>query len=158
MAQPYTIRGFDPRTDWAPFVALNYATFRQSIAPGDAVDEEGFRRHHQWLMEHYQPANPAKNTILVADFGGDYGGHCWLSTQTDFFTREDEAWVFDLSIDPKYRRRGAARALMAAAQALMKARGLRHIGLQVMAHNAQAQALYRKLGFDVAAYKLRKKL
>ncbi|MCC6575277.1 MAG: GNAT family N-acetyltransferase [Planctomycetes bacterium] len=155
MPTAFNIRYFDARRDWPQFVALNFQTFRDSIPPGEMVDEEGFRRHHQWLMDHYAPADPARGTILVAELGTEYVGHCWLSSQTDFFTREDEAWVFDLTVAPKFRRQGAARALMAAAQAMAKSRGLRHIGLQVMGHNREAQALYAKLGFNVASYKLR---
>lgn len=156
MNSNFTIRSFDAHRDWAHFAALNYRTFRDSIAPGEAVDEDGFKRHHQWLLEHYAPADLAKNTILVADFAGEYGGHCWLGTQIDFFTRETEAWVFDLTVDARFRRRGAGKALVSAAQALMRARGFKHMGLQVMAHNPTAQELYRKLGFEVAAFKLRK--
>ena len=158
MAAPYIIRSFDARRDWAQFAAVNYETFRQSIPPGEPVDEEGFRRHHAWLLEHYEPANTARNTILVADFSGEYGGHCWISTQIDFFTREEEAWVFDLTVLPRFRRRGVATALMAAAEAMMKSRGMRYFGLQVMGHNPQAQKLYSRLGFGVSAFKLRKML
>jgi ribosomal protein S18 acetylase RimI-like enzyme len=47
-----------------------------------------------------------------------------------------------------YRRRGAGRALMEAAEAWARSTGISKIELHVFPHNAPAIALYEKLGYE----------
>lgn len=55
------------------------------------------------------------------------------------------SFVFEVATAPEHRRRGVARALMAA---WARAAGDRLLALQVMTDNAPAQALYASLGFE----------
>lgn len=64
---------------------------------------------------------------------------------------EREAFVFDLLIQPQFRRRGHAGAALREAQRLLRDAGCEVLGLNVFAHNPNAQALYAKLGFKVAS-------
>lgn len=52
-----------------------------------------------------------------------------------------------LGVEPAFRRRGFGEALLRAAIGFAASSGLAWIDLRVLAHNAPALALYRKLGF-----------
>ena len=153
-----SIRLYDHRRDGASFRALNFRTFRDSIPPGEGLDEAAFLRHYDWLLSQFAPHDPARSTVFVAEFKGHYAGHVWLGTQTDFFTRQVEPWVFDLSVIPELRGRGIARALHDHALAFLRKRGARSVGLQVMAHNGEAAAVYVRLGYKLRASSLQMKL
>jgi ribosomal-protein-alanine N-acetyltransferase len=59
----------------------------------------------------------------------------------------DEAEVLNLAVAPAFRRRGVARALLAALLDALEARGARSLFLEVRASNSAALALYRAFGF-----------
>lgn len=61
--------------------------------------------------------------------------HCWTS-----------AFVKDLAVAPRFRRKGLGRALMLAAFEAFTERGAGHVDLKVRADNAPAIALYKSLG------------
>jgi ribosomal protein S18 acetylase RimI-like enzyme len=150
------IREFDARRDWAEFIALNYQTFKDSIPRDEPITEEEFRRQHQWIIEHFAPADTRRGRVFVAEVEGKYAGHVWVGSQSDFFTRRSGPWIFDLSVKPQYRRRGLAQALHQKAERWVKSQGFAAIGLQVMAHNEAAAALYRKLGYNARAISMKK--
>ncbi|MCB9893588.1 MAG: GNAT family N-acetyltransferase [Planctomycetes bacterium] len=152
------IRRYDHLRDQRKFAALNYATFRDSIPRDEFVDEDEFKQHHAWLLRHFAPHDPRKNTVFVAEVDGKYAGHCWLGQQTDFFTRRVDPWIFDLSVYPEFRGRGVARALHEAAERFLREAGYTQVGLQVMAHNEGAAGLYDKLGYRPRAISLKKRL
>ncbi|MCU1481363.1 MAG: family acetyltransferase [Subtercola sp.] len=57
-------------------------------------------------------------------------------------------WINYLAVSPAWQRRGYARQLMAAAEALLTARGCPKLNLQVRPGNSEAQAFYRALGYE----------
>lgn len=59
----------------------------------------------------------------------------------------DEAELLTLATDPDHRRKGLARARLAAFEAAAKARGARIAFLEVAADNAGARALYDAAGY-----------
>jgi len=69
-----------------------------------------------------------------------------------FFTSVgmQRAWVLnDLFVLPQYRNLGAGRALIGAAGKLAKDTGAKWIMLQTYSSNANAKALYEKMGFEM---------
>ena len=58
-------------------------------------------------------------------------------------------WINYLAVEPRARRGGLGRALMAEAERLLRAAGCAKINLQVRTGNAGAIAFYEKLGFRV---------
>jgi hypothetical protein len=72
------IREFDQKRDWAEFIALNFRTFKDSIPPDEPVAEEEFRKQHQWIIEHFAPADTRRNRVFVAEIDGKYAGHVWV--------------------------------------------------------------------------------
>lgn len=67
----------------------------------------------------------------------------------------DEAHIVTLAVDPDYRRRGIARALLNALLARARLRVITSITLEVRVSNTAAQALYRSLGFTIVAHRRR---
>ncbi len=67
----------------------------------------------------------------------------------------DEAHVNNIAVDPRWRRRGIAGALLEAVLDYGRARGARRAFLEVRASNAAAQALYRRFGFEPAGIRKR---
>ena len=60
-------------------------------------------------------------------------------------------WIHHLAVTPTARRRGVASALMAEAEARLRALGCPKLNLQVRAGNRDAEAFYAALGFAVEA-------
>jgi ribosomal-protein-alanine N-acetyltransferase len=59
----------------------------------------------------------------------------------------DEVHVLNVATHPDWRRQGVAEKLMAEVIALARTKDVRHLLLEVRRSNANALALYRKLGF-----------
>ncbi len=79
--------------------------------------------------------------FLAADADGIVGVcQCWTS-----------AFVKDLAVHPRVRRRGIGRALMIAAFEAFKARGAEHVDLKVREENLAAQRLYHSLSMRIIA-------
>ncbi len=60
----------------------------------------------------------------------------------------DCPWLIEVFTDPRHRRTGFARGLMAAACEVMEAAGEGRVGLTVDDNNIPAVALYKSLGFS----------
>jgi ribosomal protein S18 acetylase RimI-like enzyme len=72
-------------------------------------------------------------------------------------------WVYDLTIDKTYRRRGHGRRAMELAEDLARRHKLTSMGLNVFTANEPARRLYQELGYrttrdNVVAQLLRKEL
>ncbi|MFC4158581.1 GNAT family N-acetyltransferase [Chitinimonas lacunae] len=69
-----------------------------------------------------------------------------------------EAFVYDIAIDPKWRRMGYATQAFLALEQRVRQMGLDAIGLHVFGHNKGAFALYEKLGYVPTSMKMKKSL
>ena len=79
--------------------------------------------------------------LLVAEQDGAFLGYAALASVLD------EGSLDSIAVTPEHRRRGVADALLDAAAAWGRQRGLRFITLEVRAGNGPAAALYEKHGF-----------
>jgi len=70
---------------------------------------------------------------IVASVFGGYDGH--------------RGWINYLAVAPDYRRRGLGRAMMAAVEDKLRARGCPKINLQVRGTNAEVIEFYRSIGY-----------
>jgi mycothiol synthase len=61
------------------------------------------------------------------------------------------AWISNLTVDPNYRQRGIARAMLVAGIAHLRARGARSITLGVDADDPAPMRLYQSTGFVVVS-------
>ena len=79
--------------------------------------------------------------FLVAEQDGEVQGYVGCQTVLD------EGYITNVAVSPDFRRRGAARRLIAELIARAKEKGLAFVTLEVRESNAPAIALYRALGF-----------
>jgi ribosomal protein S18 acetylase RimI-like enzyme len=94
---------------------------------------QGLDTAHHYLME-------ITNTIPNQTVG-----ILWFFVEEKFGTRT--AFIYDIEVEPQFRRQGHAAAAIAALEKMVHAMGVSGIGLHVFAHNDGAQQLYQKLGF-----------
>lgn len=93
---------------------------------------------------------------VIAAGAAEPVGHMWLASMPRGSSRV--MFVCQVIVKPEHRRRGYARAALLAAEKLALEQGLSGIALHVFAHNTQAQALYRALGYSVASLNMLKPL
>lgn len=74
-------------------------------------------------------------------------GYVFATTRQDYFTGAKLAHVEILAVEEKAEGRGAARALMEAAEAWAVSRGYAGVTLNVFATNQRARGLYEHLGY-----------
>lgn len=67
-------------------------------------------------------------------------------------------YVFDIEVDEEHRGEGLGRAIMLAAEQVVRESGYDHLGLNVFGWNHRAESLYRSLGYEVMSTQMRKKL
>jgi len=87
---------------------------------------------------------------------GDKVGILWVFF--DPSERRKMAFIYDLEIDEAYRRQGYASQAMLAVEGVLRAQGAQKIGLHVFGFNTGAQALYRKLGYQVTNVQMAKQI
>jgi ribosomal protein S18 acetylase RimI-like enzyme len=63
----------------------------------------------------------------------------------------EQAWINDVEVDPEFRSRGYAAAIITAAEAELAGLGVSRLGLNVFGDNTTAIRLYQRLGFAVTA-------
>lgn len=88
--------------------------------------------------------------VLVApDDAGDLRGYLvgGLGQRGPTFAVRDVGMIFDLAVRPADRRLGVGRALVAAAQASFRARGLQHMQVNFAPDNPEAAAFWPSLGY-----------
>jgi len=93
---------------------------------------------------------------VKADESGPTVGFIWFAVVDKNGLKS--AFVYDVEIKPPFRRQGHAEGAFAALEPLVRALGLSSIGLHVFNHNPGAQALYRKLGYEVTSLNMQKSL
>jgi ribosomal protein S18 acetylase RimI-like enzyme len=88
-------------------------------------------------------------TVLVAERAGAVAGYVYAGIEPLSWKelRDTAGFVHDLVVDPAARRAGIAGALMDAAIAWVRARGVRSVMLWTAAPNEGAQRLFEQLGF-----------
>jgi len=95
------------------------------------------------------PDGPATAGQLVrAAVAGDGTTVGWIWVSMPGFAVPDTAWICDIVVDPPYRRRGHAAAIIRAAEAELARLGAARIGLNVLGSNDTARRLYERLGFE----------
>ena len=97
---------------------------------------------------HARAITPAWTEAALRDLLAQPG--VWAEVEADGFAlmrqAGDEAEVLTLAVWPEARRRGRGHALMQAALATCRTRGVSDVFLEVAADNTAARALYQGLG------------
>ncbi len=83
-------------------------------------------------------------------------GYLWAASEEKY--GHQSMFVCDIEIKTNFRRQGYAAAAFCELEAITARMGIDRIGLHVFGHNEAAQALYKKLGYEVTGINTQKKL
>ncbi|MFV2085662.1 GNAT family N-acetyltransferase [Micromonospora sp. LOL_021] len=67
---------------------------------------------------------------------------------------ERPAWIYNIEVDTAQRGNGYGRAILAAVEPVLAARGVTRLGLNVFGDNLVARRLYESTGFTVTAQQM----
>jgi len=116
-------------------------TSPQRPAPAHAT-ALAFRKLLAYCDEH------AANVTLVGEVDGARAGISIVVFDVlDDVTQREQAFVAYMAVAREHRRRGVARALLAAAEEEARRRGMSHISLMVTEASEPARSLYAQAGF-----------
>ncbi|HVD25766.1 MAG TPA: GNAT family N-acetyltransferase [Gaiellaceae bacterium] len=140
------VRRAEP-SDAGRVLALMEGLTRPAVADDPAPQRDVFLAH----LDREDAA------IFVAEADGELVGavSLWIQPRLNWTT--PQGWIPDLYVDPAFRRRGAARALLDACAELCRERGCHVLVLESGHHRAEAHRLYESYGFEhyARAYSLR---
>jgi [ribosomal protein S18]-alanine N-acetyltransferase len=125
-------------------------TFRQEDFSGTCLLEQGERGARYPASVFIRQASVLyPGTFLVAIENGHLAGYCIGAAVQD---SSCEAWVLRLRVALPYRRRQIGSDLLHTLLAEFSRRGISIVQLSVAPENTIAQALYKKFGFEAAAF------
>lgn len=113
-----------------PSLATSQPQARENV---DALLPQGLATPGHYLM------------LLQEEESGASVGEIWFGEVEE--DGRTSAFLYDLTIDAAYRRRGFGGLALELLLEELRLRDLDSLSLNVFAHNAAAQALYRKAGF-----------
>jgi ribosomal protein S18 acetylase RimI-like enzyme len=83
-------------------------------------------------------------------------GMLWFALQSQ--AGQQVAFIYDVAIEPAFRRKGHATQAFQGLEEEVRAQGVRQIRLHVFGHNYEARALYEKLGYAATNIMMTKSL
>lgn len=95
-------------------------------------------------MELDKYLDDPRKTVLMALDGGQYAGAVRLRCDWNLY-----GFIDDIGIDPAFRRKGAGRALMEAAEQWAKAQHMQGLALEAQDINLHAARFYERCGFEI---------
>jgi ribosomal protein S18 acetylase RimI-like enzyme len=141
------------------FLRMELHTTWGSLDPEerDALTQEAvsdaLRETHALLLQR-----EGTQIIIAENELAERVGLLWFGVNRNLITGEDEAWVFNVSVEPHHQGQGVGACLMAHAEELAHRGGYQTLGLMVSSHNVVARRLYEKLEFRATNLIMRKRL
>ena len=136
------------------FERLNFESFKLEFLRGREISEEEARREFEEFErgDPLDPWGPDHQVLFAVDEEDALMGLIWLAGRAPFYVfRERLAWIYNLHVIPKHRRKGVARHLLREAEEWARLEGLRSIGLHVIDFNEPARRLYESVGYKLVA-------
>ncbi|MDQ1078313.1 GNAT family N-acetyltransferase [Pseudoroseomonas cervicalis] len=136
---------------------LGLNRFEHAIAGDRRTDEEGARETLDHVLGRIADS---QGHAVVAEADGAVVGHLFLTfgQHLPFVAEREHGYVADLFVRESHRGHGIGRALLAEAERLTKARGLKRLLIGVLAGNDGAEATYKRFGFAHYAHEMIKKI
>lgn len=148
--------GTDEDAEW--FFEIDERTTWESLPRACGTNWQREAVREALCATHRMMLQVPGNTFFIAEVDGARAGLLWFGPKRNLITGEDEAWVWNVTVEPQFRGRGIAKTLMRHAERHARELGFRAVGLCVATHNDPARALYQTLGFSEHTLTLRKPL
>jgi ribosomal protein S18 acetylase RimI-like enzyme len=100
------------------------------------------------------PETPGHIVRRIEVAGVGLVGEVWWYVNTD----RNEGFLYDIYIEPQFRRHGYGRAALLLVEAQLREVGVRQIWMNVFALNHEALKFYHRLGYQVSTMHLSKLL
>ena len=109
-------------------------------------------------VERFLESKIRQGRLIIARFESELAGICTVSPDGFILDAPAKIWeIADVWVEPHFRRRGIATALVKHCERECSMRGVDEVRLSVYAINDSALALYQSLGYDVSSYTLAKR-
>lgn len=104
------------------------------------------KSYTKYLKKQHRRRNSA---VFVAEVGGRVAGHVMVEIQKlpPIYVHDRNAYVCEIVVDERYRRKGIGTMLLKEAEAWAKKKKMYSISLMVHVANENALATYKKAGF-----------
>ena len=138
-------------------LTANYA--KDNVRSGRWTREEALEKSVSQINSLLPEGIETQNHVFfsIVDEGtGDVVGYIWLHVAPG--EGHKKAFIYDLIIFEKFRKRGYGRAALVALEEYAKEKRIASISLHVFAHNAAALSLYRKMGYEVTSMNMKKNI
>jgi RimJ/RimL family protein N-acetyltransferase len=106
--------------------------------------EQARRQYQELLPQGLATANHFLYTLTHTSTQTPVG-RLWFALQPQ--AGKQVAFIYDIAIEPAFRRKGYATQAFEALEQEVRTLGVQQIRLHVFGHNHEARALYEKLGF-----------
>ncbi|TFG31816.1 GNAT family N-acetyltransferase [Candidatus Thorarchaeota archaeon] len=113
-------------------------------------EEEIFELFKEEIVESFDFDRPDCKIFMLDSEQGEFAGYIWMGIRDseDVWDFEKPLWIYDISVQPEFRRGGLGVKLLERAETFAKELNL-NIGLFVHAQNTGAINLYKKCGYQV---------
>jgi len=114
-----------------------------------------FDKYHDELWEKMMK-DPEMALYVAEASDGRVVGMVWLGVR-ERISGAKFGWIYDVTVDREFRKRGLGTLLMQRAEEHLRAMGVLGIGLMALTGNEGARRLHRKVGFrDYSTYMIKK--
>ncbi|TFG32445.1 GNAT family N-acetyltransferase [Candidatus Thorarchaeota archaeon] len=155
----FQIRRFENDDDWDFFFKLGYETakvLRKFVLDPfvkdnpDASDEEIASLFRKETEEYFDFELPDARVFIAETEEKERFGYLWMGMRNskDAWDTENQQWIYDIVVDPKFYGNGIGRLLLEKAEEFSTELN-RNLGLFVHADNSPAIALYKKSDYVV---------
>jgi len=150
--------------DFLPNDAENLKRFWTELAK-EMYKIEGYivpstKNAEVWLSYVLKEVEEARMEVLVAQRGTELVGFILLAYATDerFETAATMAVIHDMYVEPDHRGLGVGTMLMKGCMKKVERKGVKQVRLSVLSENVGAVRFYKRHGFDVYRYGMRKEI
>lgn len=131
---------------WCDSIIPDYAA--EKVKSGEWLETDALDRSRESL-DGLLPRGietPDNHLFTIVGPAGESVGMLWFAVKERSESRI--AYVYNIAIDPRFRRQGHAERAFDALGREASRLGLKGIALHVFGHNRGARSLYEKLGFE----------
>lgn len=132
---------------WLAATIREYATEKVASGnyPDDGTSLERSKAEFDALLPQGLQTSGHEIRSMIDD-DGHAVGYVWFTIESRPQGRV--VFIYDIAVDPEFRRRGHAQAALAAVEEYARANDCIGVMLHVFGSNTGARALYRKAGYD----------
>jgi len=158
----FYVRELQNEDDWDFFFDLSFKTMKamRKFVLDDLLkdnpdvnpnDDATLLELHRKEMNDYFDFDDSKSKVFIAEKeDGVRCGYLWMGNRNsrDAWDVENQQWIYDIVVDPKFYGNGIGRLLLERAEEFSSELNL-NLGLFVHSDNSPAIALYKKSGYSI---------